>query len=334
MCEDLADHDWIDDEADDSSVAIAFRAEHDILEKYPLEKLGEADETRSGLPRFVVRELRAFLDCGILARGFERVRCHACGVDTVVAFSCKRRGFCPSRGAQRMANTAAHSVDRVFPEASVRQWVLSLPYRLRYLLAYDPELYTGVRRIFVRAILPFLEHRAHKQGIRDGRSGAVVFVQRFDIGFRLNVHFHALFLDGVYTRPLLGEPEFHAAAPLTDDEVAELTRVLHHRILRWLRKHGRLPQTAAEDCELIPSLLSATQLPSRGALRSGKRPAPGFRRSDAASSVSSFDPASSAPISKASRCTQASVSPHPTATVSSDCAAMPRNLRSPTRDCR
>jgi len=48
----------------------------------------DADETRAGLPRFVVRELRAFLDCGILARGFARVHCRACGVDTVVAFSC------------------------------------------------------------------------------------------------------------------------------------------------------------------------------------------------------------------------------------------------------
>ena len=35
----------------------------------------EADETRSPLPRFVVRELRAFLGCGILCHGFARVHC-------------------------------------------------------------------------------------------------------------------------------------------------------------------------------------------------------------------------------------------------------------------
>ena len=40
------------------------------------------------VPRFVERELRAFLECGILAHGFVRVHCDACGRDRLVAFSC------------------------------------------------------------------------------------------------------------------------------------------------------------------------------------------------------------------------------------------------------
>jgi hypothetical protein len=63
-----------------------------------------------------------------------------CGLDRVVAFSCKGRGFCPSCGGRRMADTAAHLVDRVLPEVPVRQWVLSLPFALRYRLAYDAPL--------------------------------------------------------------------------------------------------------------------------------------------------------------------------------------------------
>ena len=39
-----------------------------------------------------------------------------------------------------MADTAAHLVDRLLPEAPVRQWVLSLPFSLRYHLAYDARL--------------------------------------------------------------------------------------------------------------------------------------------------------------------------------------------------
>jgi anaerobic ribonucleoside-triphosphate reductase len=78
--------------------------------------------------------VEAFLHCGILAHGFARVWCAACGKDDVVAFSCNGRGFCPSCGARRMADTAAWLVDRVIPDVSpVRQWVLSLPYRLRVL---------------------------------------------------------------------------------------------------------------------------------------------------------------------------------------------------------
>jgi hypothetical protein len=65
------------------------------------------------IPGFVETEFRAFLDCGILARGLIRVHCDACGLDRVVGFSCKRRGWCPSCCGRRMADTAAHLVDRV-----------------------------------------------------------------------------------------------------------------------------------------------------------------------------------------------------------------------------
>jgi hypothetical protein len=44
-----------------------------------------------GLPAHVERDLRAYLDCGILARGFARVRCPGCGFERLVAFSCKAR---------------------------------------------------------------------------------------------------------------------------------------------------------------------------------------------------------------------------------------------------
>jgi Transposase zinc-binding domain len=90
-----------------------------------------------GLPRFVEREFREFLTCGCLAAGFARFYCDACGHDRLVPFSCKGRGFCPSCGGRRMAERAAHLVDHVLPDVPVRQWVLSLPYRLRYMLAWD-----------------------------------------------------------------------------------------------------------------------------------------------------------------------------------------------------
>ena len=43
-----------------------------------------------------------------------------------------------------MADTAAHLVDRVFPIVPVRQWVLSLPFALRYRMAYDACLTSDV----------------------------------------------------------------------------------------------------------------------------------------------------------------------------------------------
>jgi hypothetical protein len=84
-----------------------------------------------------------------------------------------------------MADTAAHLVDRVFPEVPVRRWVLSLPFALRYRLAYDASLVRDVLQIFVRTVFASIRRRA---GIpasnRQARCGAVSFVQRFGDALR------------------------------------------------------------------------------------------------------------------------------------------------------
>ena len=59
------------------------------------------------LPAYVQREFEDFLKCGRLEHGFLRVRCERCHDEKLVAFSCKRRGFCPSCGARRMVESAA-----------------------------------------------------------------------------------------------------------------------------------------------------------------------------------------------------------------------------------
>ena len=81
----------------------------------PLSRL--EDEGRP-LPRFVVREPWAYLSCGVLARGFSRWRCPACGKCLLVAFSCGGRPVCPSCSGRRMAQTAANLVDHVLPHGA------------------------------------------------------------------------------------------------------------------------------------------------------------------------------------------------------------------------
>ncbi len=66
-------------------------------------------------------------------------------------------------------------------------------------MARDPRLCARVRGIFVRAVWSFYQRRARDAGDRGGRAGAVVCTQRFDSALRLDVHFHALVLDGIYT---------------------------------------------------------------------------------------------------------------------------------------
>ena len=110
------------------------------------------ETTSASLPPFVKDEFDAFLECGILAHGFLRLRCADCGYDKLVAFICKRRGFCPSCGARRMSQTAAHLVDNVIARVPVRQWVLSLPIPLRLLLVVQPVLQV-VHRLITRNLL-------------------------------------------------------------------------------------------------------------------------------------------------------------------------------------
>ncbi len=160
-------------------------------------------ETGAGLPQFVKDEFDAFLECGILAHGFLRLRCGACTQDTLVAFSCKRRGFCPACGARRMAETAAHLVDHVIPPVPVRQWVVSFPIPLRHLFATNPHLLSPVLQVITRAISTLVIKRAgftHAQA----QTGTVTLIQRFGSAANLNIHLHCLMLDGVYRLGLPG----------------------------------------------------------------------------------------------------------------------------------
>ena len=72
------------------------------------------------LPGHVEEELRAYLKCGILAPGFVRLRCEDCGESRAVAFSCKRRGWCPSGSAQ--------AANRTSP--TMEKWILHMRHRL------------------------------------------------------------------------------------------------------------------------------------------------------------------------------------------------------------
>ncbi|RRI80192.1 transposase zinc-binding domain-containing protein, partial [Pseudomonas aeruginosa] len=76
------------------------------------------------LPGYVREAFDAYLRCGVLEHGFLRVVCEHCRAERLVAFSCKKRGFCPSCGARRMAESARHLVEEVFGPRPVRQWVL------------------------------------------------------------------------------------------------------------------------------------------------------------------------------------------------------------------
>ena len=181
---------------------------YQIVEQHYLAFAAHLAELGRELPGCVQREFDDYLKCGRLEHGFLRVRCESFHVEHLVAFSCKRRDFCPSCGARRMAESAVLLVDEVFPEQPIRQWVLSFPFQLRFLFASCPQLMGQVLGIVYRAIS---SHLIRKSGFtrKTAQTGAVTLIQRFGSTLNLNVHFHMLFLDGVYTTTRWGKSRFH-----------------------------------------------------------------------------------------------------------------------------
>ena len=167
-----------------------------------------------------------------------RFHCDDCALDRLVPFSCKSRAVCPSCGGRRMAERAANLLDHMFPDVPVRQWVLSLPYRMRYQLAWNHDVCRGVVAVFVRAVLGFLRARARDGGVADGRGGAVVVIQRFGGALNLNLHVHALVLDGVFARNPAGALNFHPTRRLTPLDIAEVLATVEPRVQRLLDRRG------------------------------------------------------------------------------------------------
>ena len=85
-----------------------------------LTTIREADPDGNPIPYYVEHDLRKFLECGILAHGFARVRCELCGENFLIAYSCKGRGICPSCNTKRMFETAAHLIEHRFPQVPVK----------------------------------------------------------------------------------------------------------------------------------------------------------------------------------------------------------------------
>jgi hypothetical protein len=228
-------------------------AEHTVLHQVIREHLesflreaAEAGEGR-GLPPFVEREFRDFLACGLFEHGVARFRCEGCGLEHVVPFSCKGRGFCPSCGGRRMTERAAHLVDEVLPRVPVRQWVLTVPYRLRYRMAWAHGLSRAVLGVYARVLLDHYARDARERGIGDGRTGTVTAIQRAGRGLKLNVHFHTLVLDGVFCEAGPGALEFHPAPAPSDEEVAEVLATVRHRVQRLLVRRGMEPGAEESD---------------------------------------------------------------------------------------
>ena len=118
--------------------------------------------------------------------------------------------------------------------------MFTVPVPVRYQLAFDAGLTRAVLRVFLRTVFGWQRRRAARRGLVGARSGSVTAIQRFGGSANLNVHFHALLFDGVYTRASpTARPVFHRLPPPTDADIAALLTRVHRRVRRLLIRRGR-----------------------------------------------------------------------------------------------
>ena len=165
-----------------------------------------------------------------------------------------------------MAETAALLSDEVLPDVPLRQWVISFPFPLRYLFAANPQAMGKVLGIIYRAISTHLIHKAGYR-LKDGATGAVTLIQRFGSALNLNIHFHILFLDGVYVYRNNRPPRFRRVKAPDKSELEDLVQLISQRVGRCLERQGLLEQDTesawldldpAEDTDAMPQILGSS----------------------------------------------------------------------------
>ncbi|MES9858985.1 MAG: transposase [Sedimenticola sp.] len=207
----------------------------------------EANPDYDPIPQHVERDLRKFLECGILAYGCARARCDECGEDYLIAYSCKGRGICPSCNTKRMAETAAHLVDHLFPQVPVRQWVITLPKRLRYYLLQDAELTGRVLQVGLRVIERTLREQC-PGAPPTAKYGGVTYIHRFGSSLNTHLHYHSCMIDGLFAQTEDGL-QFYEVTGLSDEVIQQAQMKIRKRVLRLFVRRGLLSSDDAEQMQ-------------------------------------------------------------------------------------
>jgi hypothetical protein len=157
-----------------------------------------------------------------------------------------------------MAQTAAHLADHVIPPVPVRQWVISVPKRLRGMLADRPRAVAALTKIFLAEIERLLlaasgfNPAANTPASARPRLGGISFLHRFGSALNHHVHLHVCATDGVFAPAATvagcdAPPAFLPARPITPANLAALTERVRRRVIRWFRRSRLLDAAAAAD---------------------------------------------------------------------------------------
>jgi hypothetical protein len=194
-------------------------------------------------PRFgfwrphVMDVIQRYLDCGDLHCGFARVKCADCGHEYLLGFSCKKRQFCPSCHQKRVVEYGEWLLGNVLKDVPHRQWVFSIPKRLRIYFLYDRKLLSKLSRCGWNVIRACLGSISSEDG---AKPGATIAVHTYGDFLNYNPHIHAIVPDGCF----LDGGDFRMAPWPTPKDLGEAFR---HEVLSMLKKEGKITDAVIEN---------------------------------------------------------------------------------------
>ena len=179
---------------------------------------------------YVTNVIYKFLDCGDPHLGFARVKCDDCKHEYILPFSCKRRHFCPSCHQKRVIEFGEHLHEEVLEDVPHRQWVFSIPKRLRPYFMYDRKLLAKLSRCAWNVLSEYLKASVT---VNDPIPGCVIAVQTFGEFLNFNPHLHIIATDGCFC------PDGSFMTGITPD-AADLEATFAVEVFDMLKKEGKI----------------------------------------------------------------------------------------------
>jgi hypothetical protein len=170
-----------------------------------------------------------YLDCGCLQNAFARVRCDDCGHEYLVAFSCKRRHFCPSCHQKRVIEFGEWFLVDLAVTVPHRHIVFSIPKLIRRCFLFDRKLLADLSRITWETLKEYMHTSDNSM------PGCACSIQTFGDFLGFNPYCHIIISDGTCDE----HANFHIT-PYYDAHALE--QLFRHKALKTLLEKGAISQ--------------------------------------------------------------------------------------------
>ena len=178
-----------------------------------------------------------YLKCGDVHEGFARVRCPDCAHEFFVAFSCRQRCMCPSCHQKRSLITAIHVAEDVSEKVPHRQYVFTIPKRLRIFFRFDRTLLGPWCRLAWETIVEVVQAVLNRDDVIPGMVGGI---QTFGELIHYHPHIHAIVTNGVFT-------EDRTFIPLPEIAVEPFLTVWEKKVFDLLLKEKKIPKSLIDE---------------------------------------------------------------------------------------